>query len=102
MCQKQNDDLFKNYLDYINTFCIPSIIQKDSENFKIALIDITRNIEKLDQTSEERLFDIIVASHKASLNSMIFLFTSLLSDYNQWLLNNYRIEPLGDDEFPEY
>lgn len=41
-----NDELFTNFLEYINTFCIPDLIKKDSENFKIALIDITRNIEK--------------------------------------------------------
>lgn len=95
----QNDELFKNYIEHINLFCIPYIVEKDSENFKIALIDITRNIEKINQTSEQRLFDIIVAAHQVSLKSSISTFIELLSDYNQWLLNNYRIEPLDSDEF---
>lgn len=69
--------------------------------FSIFLLtfDITRNIEKMNQTSEERLFDIIVAVHKVSLKSTITSFTELLFNYNQWLLNNYRISPLDDDEF---
>ncbi len=53
----------------------------------------------MNQTSEERLFDIIVATHKVSLKSTITSFTELLCNYNQWLLNNYRISPLDDDEF---
>ena len=101
MNQQKNDELFKNYLTYIQTFCIPDLIQKDSENFKIALIDITRNIEKMNQSAEQKLFDIIVAAHKVSLQTTILTFESLLADYNQWLLNNYRIEPLSDDEFPD-
>jgi hypothetical protein len=99
--RQTNDELFKNFLEYINNFCIPDLIRKDSENFKIALIDITRNIEKMNQTSEERLLDIIVAAHKISLKSTITSFNDLLCNYNQWLLNNYRILPLNDNEFPE-
>ena len=77
-------------------FTIEKIIQKDSENFKIALIDITRNLEKSNQTSEERLMDIITASHKVSLKTMLLTFEELISDYNTWLMNNYKIEPLPD------
>lgn len=99
--QSTNDELFKNYLEYVNQFVIPDIIKKDSENFKIALIDITRNIEKLNQTTEERMYDVVTSTHKVMLQSMIMSFETLIADYNQWLLNNYRIEPLADNEFPE-
>lgn len=98
--EQKNDELFKNFLDYINNFCIPELIKKDSENFKIALIDITHNIEKMHQTSEERLFDIIVATHKVALKSTITSFIELLSDYNHWLTTNYQLVPLEDEDLP--
>lgn len=46
MDQEKNDELFKNYLEYIDLFVIPDIINNDAANYKTALIDIYRNIEK--------------------------------------------------------
>ena len=97
--QKQNDEYFKNYLEYIDNFALPDIIKNDAANFSIALIDILKNINKNNQSSDERLVDVVTSVHKVTVKSMISMYKELLMDYNQWLLSNYKIEPLSPEEF---
>lgn len=98
MDQEKNDELFKNYLEYIDLFVIPDIINNDAANYKTALIDIYRNIEKKNQTPDQRIIDVVTSAHRVALMSTLSSFRELIMNYNHWLLNNYHIEPLNDDE----
>lgn len=86
-----NDELFQNYIDYINNFEIKDIVQKSSDKLGIALIDTFHMPDMKQLSTEERLTKLIIESHKILVSEIFSTYVTLISDYNTWLMNNYGL-----------
>jgi hypothetical protein len=92
-----NDELFKDYLYFIDNFTLERLIHKNAEEFKQALINLLAAKKEMNLNDYEYLFQIICKSHETSLKSSIDLYKELIFDYHTWLVGNYEIVPLSPE-----